>query len=189
VTRSMIGRGAFVGLLATYPFVVYFGIRVLPAGFFAVLLAVIVALRAAVIRAEERKLVLPMMLLLFAYAIIAAIVDRTEALLYYPVLVNITLCAIFILSLRGDESLLLRIARSRGIPMSEYAPGYLRRLTVVWACFFAANAMISFWTTTATLEVWTLYTGLISYMLVGMLILSEWLYRQHYKKRHGVSDG
>lgn len=184
----MIGRGAFIGLLATYPFVVYFGIRALPASFFAILLAVIVAIRTAVIRPEERNLALPVMLLLFAYAITAAMVDRTEALLYYPVLVNVTLCAIFILSLRGGESLLLRIARSRGIPMSEHAPGYLRRLTVVWACFFAANGLISLWTTTATLEVWTLYTGLISYMLVGTLILGEWFYRRHYKRKHGVSD-
>jgi uncharacterized membrane protein len=50
------------------------------------------------------------------------------------------------------------------------------------------NALIALWTTTASLEVWTLYNGLIAYVLVALLISAEWLYRGHYKKMHGVSN-
>ena len=72
--------------------------------------------------------------------------------------------------------------------MSEHATGYLTRLTAIWAGFFAANGLVALWTTTASLEVWTLYNGLISYLLVATLMLSEWLFRRHYKRRLGISD-
>ena len=183
-----IGRVVFVGLIALYPFVIYFGIRILPATFFALLLAVVVALRAAVIRPEERAMVLPLTLLLLAYAAGAAIVGRTQALLYYPVLVNAILCGTFAWSLRTGDPLLLRIVRARGIPMSRHGPPYLRRLTSVWAVFFAMNALVALWTTTTTLKTWTLYNGLISYVLVGTLMLCEWLYRIHYKRKHDADD-
>ena len=184
----MILRGAFVGLLALYPFIVYFGIRVLPASFFGLLLAALVVLRFSVVRSDERAMALPVMLLLLAYAIAASVVGRTQALLYYPVLVNGLLCAIFARSLHKGEPLLLRLVRARGMPMSEHAPGYLTRLTAVWAGFFAANGLVALWTTTAPLEVWTLYNGLISYLLVALLMLGEWLFRRHYKRRLGISD-
>ena len=184
----MIGRAAFIGLLALYPFIVYFGIRFLPPTFFAVLLAVIVALRLTVIKPEERRMVLPVMLLLLVYAIGAAIIGRTQALLYYPVRVNALLCTIFTLSLWSGDPLLLRVVRSRGIPISEHGVRYISRLTAVWAFFFAMNGLISFWTTTTTLRVWTLYNGLISYLLIGTLILCEWRYREYYKRNHRVSN-
>ena len=184
----MILRAAFVGVLALYPFLVYFGIRVLPASFFGLLLAALVLLRFGVVRGDERAIALPMMLLLLAYAIAAAIVGRTQVLLYYPVLVNGLLCVVFALSLRKGEALLLRLVRARGIPMSEHGPGYLTRLTAVWSGFFAVNGLVALWTTTASLEVWTLYNGLISYLLVATLMLSEWLFRRHYKRRLGISD-
>ena len=184
----MILRAAFVGLLALYPFIIYFGIRVLPVGFFGLLLAVLVLLRFAVVRNDERAMALPVVVLLLAYAVGAAIIGRTEALLYYPVLVNILLCVVFALSLRSSEPLLLRIIRARGITMSEHGEGYLTRLTGVWAGFFALNGVVAFWTTKASLEVWTLYNGFISYLLVATLMLSEWLYRRRYKRRLGISD-
>ena len=179
-----IGRVVFIGLIALYPFVIYFGIQILPATFFALLLAVVVALRAAVVLPEERAMVLPVILLLLAYAVGAAIAGRTQALLYYPVLVNAILCVTFGWSLRTGDPLLLRIVRARGIAVSEHGLRYLSRLTFVWALFFAMNALVALWTTTQTLKTWTLYNGLISYVLVGTLMLCEWPYRVHYKRKH-----
>jgi uncharacterized membrane protein len=188
VNWPAIGRLVFIGLLGLYPFVVYFGIRILPATFFALLLAVVVMLRATVVRAEERTMVLPVILLLFVYAVGAAIVGRTQALLYYPVLVNTLLCISFTLSLRAGNPIFLRIVRARGMPMSEHGPRYLTRLTSVWAFFFAMNALAALWTTTTTLKIWTLSNGLISYVLVGTLILCEWLYRIYYQRKRHVRD-
>jgi uncharacterized membrane protein len=83
--------------------------------------------------------------------------------------------------------LLLRLVRARGMPLSKYAPRYLTNLTLVWASFFAVNCLAALWTTTASMETWTLYNGLISYLLVGILLGAELLFRRHYKRRLGVS--
>lgn len=184
----MMLRAAFIGFLLLYPLFVYFGLRVLPPSFFGMLLIVLILPRLFAAKTGDQILTLPLILLLFAYAIGATIYGRTEALLYYPVLVNLMLCVIFAVSVRSDEPLLLRVVRSRGEKLSEHAPPYLKRLTGVWAGFFAVNASISLWTTTATLEIWTLYNGLIAYVLIAVLICAEWLYRGRYKKMHGVSS-
>lgn len=186
--ESIVLRFAFFGLLALYPFMVYFGISVLPPSFFAILLALAVALRFAVLKQEDRALALPVLLLLLVYAVVAAVLGKTQALLYYPVLVNALLCFVFVASLRNGDPLLLRLVRARGIPMSKYGPAYLTNLTAIWAGFFVANGLMALWTTTASMATWTLYNGLISYLLVGGLIGGEWLFRRHYKRRLGVDS-
>ena len=183
----MIVRVAFVALLTLYPFAVYFGIQVLHVSFFGMLLALLVALRFVFTRSEERKSTLPLVVLMFVYAIAAAVYGKAEMLLYYPALMNLMLCALFALSVRGGEPILLRIVRARKIPMSKYAPAYLTRLTLLWAVFFFANALVSLWTTTLTLEAWTMYNGLVSYLLVAALFGIELLFRRYYKKRMNVT--
>jgi uncharacterized membrane protein len=36
------------------------------------------------------------------------------------------------------------------------------------------------------MEVWTAYNGLIAYLIVGLLIGGERIFRRHYKKRMSV---
>lgn len=188
MTQSVVLRVFFVVILALYPFIIYFGIRALPASFFALALAVLLVLRFGFVRPEERATALPALVLLLAYAIATAVVGSARLLLYYPVLVNFLMSALFAGSLRHEEPLLLRIIRARGIAISEHAPRYLTRLTGVWAAFFALNGIVALWSTTASMEIWTIYNGMISYLLIGALMAGEWLYRRHYKKRLGVTD-
>ena len=183
---AAVWRIGFFILLALYPFVVYFGIRELPPSFFGILLAALVATRFAALKKADRALALPVLVLLLVYAVAAAIVGRAQALLYYPVLVNALLCLLFIISVLNKNPLLLRLVRARGIPLSKYGPRYLTTLTMVWAVFFVVNGLIALWTTTLSMETWTLYNGLISYLLVGLLLGAEWIFRRHYKRRLGV---
>jgi uncharacterized membrane protein len=164
-------------LLGLYPIIVYFGIGILPASFFGLLLVAGIAARLAIIRNDNRALVLPALGILLVYAVVAAVLAREQALLYYPVILNLTLCVVFVTSLTRKEPLLLRIVQSRGVVLSEHGPRYLTCLTGVWAGFFAANALIAFWTTTASLETWALYNGFISYLLIAALLGLERLYR------------
>lgn len=184
---SIVWRVGFFTLLALYPFIIYFGIRVLPPSFFGILLAVIVAARFAALKRADRALALPVLALLLFYAVAAASLGRTDALLYYPVLVNLMLFILFVASVVNGDPLLLRLVRARGIPMSRFGPRYLTLLTVVWAGFFAVNCLVALWTTTASMEIWALYNGLISYLLVGLLLGAEWIFRRHYKRRLGLS--
>jgi len=60
---------------------------------------------------------------------------------------------------------------------------YTRKVTQVWTLFFLGNTLVlmalAMW---APLSWWTLYTGLISYGLIGLLFAAEWLVRQQVRK-------
>jgi uncharacterized membrane protein len=179
-------RAVFVVLLSLYPLVVYFGIRHLPVSFFALVLLALLMLRFGLIRPVERRFMLPLVLGLAVFAAAAALTGSQALLLAYPVLVNLGLCALFALSLKDGEPLLLRVARARKMQIAEHALPYLRRLTAIWAVFFALNAVVAFVTIHLSIGVWAVYNGLISYILVGLLVVGEVLYRRHYKRRMGI---
>lgn len=182
---SGVMRIFFLLVLATYPFIIYFGIQVLPPGFFGLALVTLLAMRYGVLLPKERSILLPLLLLFMVYAVAATVVRSIEMLLYYPALVNFSLLVVFAASLRS-EPLLLRIVRARGMPISVYGPAYLYRLTAIWAGFFAANGLVSLWTARLSIETWTLYNGFLSYFLIAALAGGEYLFRGRYKRRMGV---
>ena len=179
-------RAVFILLISIYPLIVYFGIRHLPVSFFALVLLALLMLRFGLIRPAERRFMLPLLLGLAAFAAAAALTGSQALLLAYPVLVNIGLCAVFARSLRDEEPLLLRLARSRGMEIDEHAPPYLRRLTAIWAVFFALNALIAFVTIHLSIGIWAVYNGLVSYIVIGLLLVGEVVFRHHYKRRRGL---
>lgn len=185
---SVVPRIAFVFVLALYPFLVFFGLRVLPPGVVGLILAVLLMMRFGIVRLTERSTVLPGFVVVFLYAVTSALLGSTQMLLYYPVLVNTLLLVLFAGSLFTKDPLLIRVVRARGTPVAEHATGYLTRLTAVWAVFFLVNGLIAAWTTTASIEIWTIYNGIISYLAVAILASGEWVYRGYYKKRYGIDD-
>ena len=184
--QAMLVRALLVVFFVAYPFVIYFGINYLPPSFFGLVLVVLLAMRFGVLLPEERLVFLPILVVFLGYAIATVIFDSATMLLYYPALVNFSLCLVFASSLRQEESLLLRIVRVRGAVISEYVPRYLYRLTALWAGFFVLNGTVSIWTSTLSMQAWTLYNGLISYFIIAILGASEWVFRRHYKKKMGV---
>ena len=172
----------------TYPFIVYFGLSYFPPSFFGLVLVALLAIRFGVIKSDERKLMLPILLIFTVYAAAMMIFDNTRMVLYYPALVNFVMFFVFANSLRGEESILLRLVNARGMITSKHTPGYLFWLTGLWAVFFVLNGLISIWTSSLSLHAWTLYNGLISYFIIAILLAAEWLYRRHYKKKKGVID-
>jgi uncharacterized membrane protein len=172
----------------SYPFIVYFGLSYFPPSFFGLVLMALLAFRYGVIKSDERTLMLPILLVFLTYAVAMVIVDNDQMVLYYPALVSFVMCAVFANSLRHEESLLLRLVKARGMTTSPHTPGYLYWLTAIWAVFFLLNGLVSLWSSTVSLQTWTLYNGLLSYFIVAILGTGEWLFRRHYKKRKGVSD-
>jgi uncharacterized membrane protein len=61
----------------------------------------------------------------------------------------------------------------------------MRKVTVVWLGFFLTNAAISAATAIGgSLETWTLYNGFISYVIMGVLFVSEWILRGFLRDAH-----
>ena len=80
---------------------------------------------------------------------------------------------------------LARGSQGETIP-SPAQHAYLRGLTLVWMAFFALNAAFSLYTAIAySTGAWALYNGVASYLLIGLIVGLEILYRPFYQRRSG----
>ncbi len=169
------------GLL--YPFAVYYGMEHLSPRLFAALLGGLWLARALTQRNKPGGRWMAGAAL--AFCLLLGLAGEPALLRWYPVLLNLMLLVLFGLSLKFGPPVVERLARLREPELPEHAVRYTRKVTVVWAGFFLANALlISALTLWAPLAWWTLYTGLIAYALMGLLFAAEWLIRQQVR-RHG----
>ena len=77
-----------------------------------------------------------------------------------------------------------RLARIREPHLSPAGVRYTRKVTQVWCGFFIGNGAIALFTVLyADMRLWTLWNGVIAYILMGTLMASEWLVRQRVMKR------
>jgi len=166
-----------VGLLTfLYPLAVYFGTQRFSPRVLSILLCFLLIVRLAM---AGRYLNQPLILLGLAYAAFAALANNIITLRYYPVMMNAALLLIFGFSLLQSTSFVERLARLQTPDLPPQGVLYTRRVTVVWCVFFLLNGGIALTTALyATLEVWSLFNGLISYILIGLLFAGEFLFRQ-----------
>lgn len=103
----------------------------------------------------------------------------------YPVLVNCALLIAFGYSLAAPPSMVERLARLREPDLPAAAIGYTRRVTQVWCVFFFINGALALGTALwASHAIWSLYTGVIAYLLMGLLFGAEYLLRMRFKRLH-----
>lgn len=103
-----------------------------------------------------------------------------EPVKFYPVVVNAVLLWVFAASLRQPVPFIERLARRDSPYMLPHARRYVRRLTGVWCVFFAANGLVAVWTALQPdAGLWAFYNGVLSYLLVGALLVGERLFRRH----------
>jgi uncharacterized membrane protein len=104
----------------------------------------------------------------------------------YPFLMNVLTLGLFGYSLIYPPSMVERIARLTEPDLPPEAVGYTRRVTQVWCGFFIVNGSIALYTALwASQEAWSLYNGVIAYLLMGVLFGGEYLIRLRFRKRHG----
>jgi uncharacterized membrane protein/predicted hotdog family 3-hydroxylacyl-ACP dehydratase len=127
---------------------------------------------------------------LWPLAIVAVVVAATAiwnqalGLLMTPVLVNAALLASFALSLRG-QPLVETFARLQVDRLAPAEVRYCRRVTWAWCGFFVANGGISLALALAQDRVaWALYTGGLSYLLMGAFFTGEFVYRHARFRRY-----
>jgi uncharacterized membrane protein len=127
---------------------------------------------------------------LWPLAIVAVVVAATAiwnqalGLLMTPVLVNAAMLASFALSLRG-QPLVETFARLQVDRLAPAEVRYCRRVTWAWCGFFVANGGISLALALAQDRVaWALYTGGLSYLLMGAFFTGEFVYRHARFRRY-----
>ncbi len=118
--------------------------------------------------------------------LVASLFDDRRFVLALPAVTNALFLVQFVSSLR-TVPIAERFARleQRG-EVTAAQIDYCRKLTIVWSLFFAVNgvacaALALF----APLAWWTLYTGLLSYLALGALVVVEYVVRKARFRTYG----
>lgn len=101
----------------------------------------------------------------------------------YPVAINTVMLALFSFSLWQGPPIIERLARLREPDLPESGVRYTRRVTQAWCLFFLINGSVAAWTACyASLSLWTLYNGVISYGLIALMFTGEWCCRYRLRR-------
>jgi len=171
-------------LLLTYPVAVYFGLQYIEPGILAAIFAIVFVIRH--INSPGKRGAIPhanvVLITVLSLLTFSVLFNSALALKFYPVAMSLSFLAIFGYSLYKPPSVVEIIARLHE-DLDEHGIAYTRRVTQVWCGFFIINALIA----TGTIfhedeQVWMLYNGFISYLLMGLLIAGEFAVRMVVKK-------
>jgi len=117
-------------------------------------------------------------------AFLTFLTENAGLLKLYPVIINLSLLTSFCYTLFHGPSMIYRFAilRDKSIPDSpdnEAIKSYCINVTRIWCVFFVLNAFVAALTAFLADEmIWGLYNGFISYILIGALMVGEYLYRK-----------
>ena len=111
-------------------------------------------------------------------------VKRFVFLKFYPPVCNFFIFMVFFSSLFAKETVIQKFARLCGDNLEKPAWIYTRNLTYVWCGFTFLNFLISVWTIFLTDKIWIIYNGCLSYILIALLFVSEYIVRIIFRKRN-----
>lgn len=124
-----------------------------------------------------------------AVALLCAIVAvfvlfPTMAALSYPVAINLMMLVWFAQSLRpGQVPLVEQIARRQEPNLEPRGVHYTRQVTKLWCFVFGLTAVASAYTVAlGDRDLWLLFNGLISYVIVAATFILEFIFRSWYRR-------
>lgn len=179
-----------VGVLTiAYPMAVYWALSSGRPGLAAAVLGVFaVGLLLARLGDGKRgqlSAVLPAPMAVLAVVGVSTWAKEPRFLLVLPTLINVALLVTFGATLRpGAVPMVERFARLAHDDLTPQQQAHCRAVTYVWCLFFVANGATALYLAlTASTRTWTLYTGLVAYVLMGLLFAGEYVVRS-YRFRH-----
>ena len=188
--KPIAGRVFFTAISVLYPLIVYCGLEywaLSPRRLSLFLLAIAFFHFLNFTRSKssiDRSRTAILVILVFLCAFIAFFLDNIIFVKIYPVLISLSLLAFFGFTLWRPPNIIFRMAslwdRSlKNSPSRRAVELYCRKVTLVWCSFFIFNAIVaSFTVFKASDRVWSLYNGLISYILMGVIFIVEYLVRR-----------
>jgi len=177
----------FAGLTIVYPFLVYLTLGRLSPGILALILLAVYGARFIALRRRTATVSSPIAAWTFfalaTFAIVVFATGSSATLLYYPAVVNAMLFAVFGYSVLHPPTVIERIARLREPDLPASGVAYTRRVTIAWLVFFAANGSVAFATAVvADMSLWSLYNGLVAYLLIGAMFAVEFAIRRRVRR-------
>lgn len=104
---------------------------------------------------------------------------------FYPPIVNFCLFLIFFLSIFQERTVIQKMALLMEPDADDAVMNYTRKVTYVWSVFTFLNFIVSCLTIFTPEKIWTIYNGFISYILVGLVFIIEYIVRIFFKRKHG----
>lgn len=175
-------------VLTAYPVIVFIGFKYTTPLTTNIFIIIILAVRLIITRRDKNPINTISFFVLILMVIICSlgvVLKEFELALLYPVFFNLALFLMFLWSLSpGRVPVVETLARIKEKFLSPKAIQYVRRVTILWATFFIINGAISLYTYLyCSVEQWTLYNGLISYIFIGAIGALEYLVRITLRKR------
>lgn len=188
--KRVAGKIFFTAISVLYPVLVYCGIRywgLSPRRMSLMLLALGFYQFLNFTRSKSkvdrgRTGVLVALILLCAF--VAFFANNILFVKFYPVLVNLSLLAFFGFTLWRPPSFAFRMAclgdkNLMVSPSFNAVERYCNKVTFAWCIFFIVNGTVAAFTVfVGSDKIWSLYNGLISYILIGLFFIVEYLVRK-----------
>ncbi len=181
--------------LIAYPVLVWFGLtHGSPRSFALAMLCVLLPLAAIRMRSSARgalRGLAAVPLVAVAALVLAAALDRSGFVLAVPVAINGLLLIAFGATLRRDSTPMVeRMARLQESDLTPAQQAWCRLWTRIWCVFFVLNGGTALvLALAAPLSWWTVYNGLIAYVLMGVLFATEWILRRRLVNPAGTGPG
>jgi len=168
-----------IGLITLmYPVAVFFAVQYLPPWQIALVLFSFLLLRLLLTQGHKKNGNQLILVLGLGFCLLALWNNDLITLRFYPVFINIALFVVFLSSLYFPPPIIERLARLQHPNLPPQGVIYTRKVTKVWMTFFICNASIAAATAIwSSLAWWSLYNGLIAYVLMGLLMGIEYLVR------------
>lgn len=185
-TLNRITTALLIIISALYPIIVYLSIEKAGPALLGLGLCVVAVLRLILSKSQTDTLTLTILVAAVLYGLVTALANQELLVRLYPVLISWALGAAFALSTRDDMSLIEKFARKMGQEITDNAKRYTRKLSLVWGLFLFANGLVALILALgASLKLWALYSGFVSYLLIASLVLGELIYRRFYIAKYG----
>ena len=181
---TAVAAAVLVALSLLYPAFVYALKSVVPPHLFAGLALLLIGLRVATIGSEAARIWRGPLISAGIVIAVAVAIDGWIAAKIYPVALSLAAAYAFAVSLWRPPSLIERLARIGEPDMPAAGQSYCRMVTMIWTVWLALNAAISaLLAVRASQEAWALWTGLLAYLMMGVLFGGELLIRPRTRSR------
>ncbi len=173
-----------------YPVIVYFGLQHFSASAVSALLLILLLARLILNKKPGAPWFKTALIVASTLLLASSIFNSQRLMQFYPVVINLAMLSVFALSVLRPPTVIETLARIQEPDLPPKAVAYTTTVTKVWCAFFTINGSIAGYTALySSMEVWTLYNGFISYVLIGLLFGIEYLVRLKVraKQKHGAN--
>ena len=170
-------------MMVAYPLVAFISLS-LEQSLFVISYLLLIIFLVGIKKCQDKHWFMATMLFSIIFSILYLIQQAYSHYLLYlpPILILFSLFILFSQSLSaGRTPLISRYAKLMGNKLDVRHLRYNRSLTIIWSCFFLLMIITSILLAIfSSMDTWSLFTHVISYFLITLFFIIEFMYRKHH---------